>query len=959
MLSGFRSNKPEHVAELMVALEKLVDRAAEERQATERLMTQLEPRRDELARLNQSIHTVQGQLSGFTKDSAELNQTLDRLREKVQATDQIERRVDVLQSRADKLDALNERMGALEVDLRRYQTLLQQLRGEEAQVRTNIESLKGAHGGLNEVREELLRTHSEMSEWLVQMKIVKTNLGDQMSALRTDLSGQMLTVKTELDDQMRTVKVELGEEMRFARSEVSEQMRTVKTELAEMRSSSGQLSLDFARLYEQSRDARQNMDTAADLVKQVEQKLTVIGTAQEVGRAVEERLGVLGTLAESVARKTELVEQQRHTVEHALAESNRVAEMVRQIELEASRLSEGIKGVKGAEARIEQLDRLERDLVAQLQTAAKAKEGLGHDLAKLDADRAGIDGTLRLFEERQTVLRTSFESFDLRQQTVHGRIGDLDKQVDALLTKQRQLTTVAQDVDIIMRRVQSLESEMGDLEKQKVAIASITAKVTELDDLGRNALRQAEQVTAGRSAIDELQRELGRVQEKHTDILKLRDTLDEDRLMLKGFVERLEAFSVTMPELDAKVQTVNGKLGVIEQPLQRATALVALADDLEQRIPRLLVHQQLIDRIEGRLNGLHGLADEVDAKVREQISRRHDVESLHNSCDSLTIRVAEMQQRLQSMSAAQGKLGSLSDEVPTLKNDIDRIRLRLGDLQREGDQIVEQEKRLAKLTSQSRSLNDDVEKRLKQVENLCEDLARASTAKDDYREEIGRLHSRQNEMVGHLALSEEQLKRLEAMCRQLENRYAHLVFMEKRLGTIEGRVGEIRDVGDDLERMIQSLQVQRGVVEGVRNELGTIHDIAGRTRTDLEYLADHRADTMAARTRLDQLLSVVNDVNAKVEGIESRNVMIDEVFAKSSVVAAALEETRTKLQQVAEQKVLVDRASEQVASLDTMLQESERVLRNLERERQVAERISETTRQLQQRAEGLAGRKLA
>ena len=76
-------------------------------------------------------------------------------------------------------------------------------------------------------------------------------------------------------------------------------------------------------------------------------------------------------------------------------------------------------------------------------------------------------------------------------------------------------------------------------------------------------------------------------------------------------------------------------------------------------------------------------------------------------------------------------------------------------------------------------------------------------------------------------------------------------------------------------------------------------------------------------------------------------------------MAAALEETRTKLQLVAEQKVLVDRASEQVSALDTMLQESERVLRNLERERQVAERISETTRQLQQRAEGLAGRKLA
>src|SRR5262249_40948478 len=156
MLNGFRSNKPEQVAELMLALEKLVNRAAEERQATEQVMAQLEPRRDELARLSQTIHTIQSQFSGSARDAAELARTLEALREKLQACDQLERRVDVLQARGDKLDALNERIGSLEIDLKRYQTLLQQLRSEEAQVRSNLGSLKGAHGDLNEVREELL-----------------------------------------------------------------------------------------------------------------------------------------------------------------------------------------------------------------------------------------------------------------------------------------------------------------------------------------------------------------------------------------------------------------------------------------------------------------------------------------------------------------------------------------------------------------------------------------------------------------------------------------------------------------------------------------------------------------------------------------------------------------------------------------------------------------------------------
>src|SRR5260221_9335817 len=105
----------------------------------------------------------------------------------------------------------------------------------------------------------------------------------------------------------------------------------------------GQLSQEYQRRRETARDAREDSTAATESVKEVEKRLGPLMQLQELSKTTEEKLTGLNALAEHVSQKAKALESQKHAVERAVVEANRLNEMVWSMDVQISRLNEGLK----------------------------------------------------------------------------------------------------------------------------------------------------------------------------------------------------------------------------------------------------------------------------------------------------------------------------------------------------------------------------------------------------------------------------------------------------------------------------------------------------------------------------------------------------------------------------------------------------------------------------------------
>src|SRR5262245_26690613 len=98
----------------------------------------------------------------------------------------------------------------------------------------------------------------------------------------------------------------------------------------------------------------------------LEQVSAEVRQLNAVSQTTEQGLRSLSTLSEQVTQKTKALEHQQQIVEHALVQSNRVAEMVWAVDNQLTTVTEGLKRVGTAQETIERIERLAADTAAQL-----------------------------------------------------------------------------------------------------------------------------------------------------------------------------------------------------------------------------------------------------------------------------------------------------------------------------------------------------------------------------------------------------------------------------------------------------------------------------------------------------------------------------------------------------------------------------------------------------------------
>ena len=272
-------------------LETLITTAREERSALSAMLTQVTMRSGKLTETGKTLDDVGKKAGAATNTLENLARRLDELNRQALALGDVEKRAESLESAVTQAQAKTDKLIAPDGELENHRRDIQGVAAAAAEAKTIVETVKRERAALEDVQKQIRQAHEELRD-------VKQSV-EQAAALRGEL----------------------------------EQLRGVAT----------QLTQDYSKAREISREADDDAFAALEAVKDIEKRLSRLAQLQELGRTTDEKLTALNSLAEHVTQKTRILEGQKHIVDRAVVEINHVNELVWKMDAQIGKVNEGFK----------------------------------------------------------------------------------------------------------------------------------------------------------------------------------------------------------------------------------------------------------------------------------------------------------------------------------------------------------------------------------------------------------------------------------------------------------------------------------------------------------------------------------------------------------------------------------------------------------------------------------------
>src|SRR5262245_27521517 len=373
-------------------LQTLIATSREERAALSTMITQVQLHSAKLASAGKMLQEIDEKTSKANARIDEVNDRLETAARRTAELEAIDARIKALADAVAHAEQETTKLTEPDGDLQKHKQALQSLSSQALQTRASLDALKKDQASLDDLREHLRQAQAE----------IKTS---------------------------------------------HERTEGLKNDFDQLRAASGQLTAEYGRLRDLSRETHDEANATVEVVREVEKRLGPIAALQEMSKTTDERMASLNALTEYVAQKVKVLESQKHTVERAVVEANRLNELVWAMEVQVNKLNEGSRQVTHTKELIDRVEKLARDVGGQLESGMKAPEALTTDLARLEKDRAGLTDFVRTYSDKLAIERKEFEAFDQRASALQATVGEAEKGMEALAVRDRAAASMVQRVD--------------------------------------------------------------------------------------------------------------------------------------------------------------------------------------------------------------------------------------------------------------------------------------------------------------------------------------------------------------------------------------------------------------------------------------------------------------------------------------------------------------------------------
>jgi chromosome segregation ATPase len=894
MLEAFKKTQNKPAQQQAAELQALIATSKEERAALSTMLTQIQLQASKLATAGKNLQDVEELV---TKANARL--------------DQVSQRLDTAETRSRELAAIDARIGTLTDGVFRAEQEAARLTspdGELQQHRLAIEQLAARAVEARETLEALKEEHADVERIRTDVKEVTRDAGD-----------------------------------------IAKRAGVLQADIDQLRAASAALTAELAQMQQTSADTRTHAAASAEAVQEVQRRLGSLSQLEETGRLAEERLTALNALAEHTGQKIKALENQKHTVERAVVESNRLNEMIWNMEVQTKKLEDAARQTTTTEELVERVEKMARDVGGQLDSGVRAREEFVAEIQRLEQSRSATAELVRVQTDRLALERRELAGFDERVRLLQSSIEGLEKGMQGLAARDTEVAALGAKVEQLTRDLRIAGERADGVLASQGAVEELQQALSQVNELARATGARYESLTASRHHVDQVRAEFEKVHTLYSEAARLRESMSGERSQLEIFLERTTAFAAGLPDLQSRIDAISSRFTSLDDTSRKAEALTALVSQLEERSTRLSGQRQILDQLDARLTSLGTLAADTDRRLEEQHARRGDLDAIRSRIDGVSLKAAEAIQKLEDVTAAQARLSPAAEQVTRLLSEIDRAHERLAALKIANDDVTTQEGRLIDILARSETAANAASAQVAQMHNLAEELERSAAVKDGLLAELARVEAKQLEVAMQAREAQNQLQALEANAKDTDQRRRQIAAADKRLGAFQARLDELHNATSQVERRMEQLAERETVVQAVRQQVDAVHEISAKSRADLEFVESHRNDVSTLRERVDELLGAIAETETRLASIQGRRQLVDEVQVKTSVILNMLEDVRLNVETLGEQRAVMDHALESCSRLAEMVRDAQSTMKALQSEREVAERIQRGIKQLKAR----------
>jgi DNA repair exonuclease SbcCD ATPase subunit len=849
------------------------------------------------------------------EDVAVMPRALEQLERRVAALTQ---QLEAASGRADQLERSTATAHALQARLTTLEASVRSVEAVTDETVQRAEEIRGQHAALQELVSAAQSTVTRLEAVAGDARFA--HVAEQMPGLTDDCARVI--------EQQGSLRTELG------------QLQTLATAIVQ----------DAAAAGEVSKRAHDEAAAAAERLASVQRKLEAVSRFEAATFDATGQLQTLNALAEHVALKVKALENQQQTTERALVDSRRVGEMVWEMNVQIAKLGEGSTLAASVEETLGRLERLHLDITGRLETATRERTQFGETVEHQRRASAELLQTLQSHLERLAFKKNEMDALQERLEAAQTGLAQTEGRLEALSTTGRTLSDFGEKLDSLASRIEGVATQVSAIEQKQPFLDTLEQRLDDVDQEARRATGQLEGLARRRQELAAITGELDTCEATYAQARKLGDELRQEREQIAQFFEQAREFTASAPAAAAAIDDLQSRVVETEACAGRALAMRRRIDELATRLDLLTPRLQVVDEVQARLGRLHELSAEIDQKLAAQLNRQAEVERARVFCDGLATQVSDAQQKLQLLEAAHCALAAVPNQIATLQADLTGTRRSLASLQRDEQAVVAQERRLAALGHSAGVAVADITSRIQVLQTIQTELSGVDARKDDVYKALEQVQASEREAFERLHEAHSLLEQLTGRWKQLDERRGDLVAVERTMDVVEARMATIDRLGEGLNAKIAAISERDGIVEAVRQELDTIHEVARRSREDLAVIADQRAAIVDAREDVERVAEAVAATTEKLAGVERRSAAVDHVRRKADAVARLLDDVHVTLNTVGEQKAMIDHVGEMVARLDGVLEEARGTTKALQAERKLAQRIVANVQNIHARA---------
>jgi chromosome segregation ATPase len=833
---------------------------------------------------------------------------------------------------AAALEALVARAEAAANDLRSLAPILERTAEFDA-LRERCEEVERQVAGLEKLGSQLSMAEEQVERVIKTQTATEVRLGhasEGVERLQTQMAGLSDKVETalllreqvdsflSLQGPLNTLRAD-SETLRTQLSEQAENVTRMRTQHDDALTAHRHTTSRLENFDQDFQAATGKLEDVVRRVQSVERALEPINQASISIPDVQHQLAVLKALADQVAQKTTMLEQEREAIDRAASQIAQLTRMDRELDAWLRRQEEQIRRFGPIEAKLSEVKTIQDKVLS------RTEELQGTSQKIEDAQQSARQALTDLREQ----MRKSSEGFELEHRGLHAvseRIADLRNAVKECEARLAVLDTASQGTAAVQTQVRHVGEQIADLSKEVTALAQEAARSSSL------------------------KQDVSRLDNMATDLAARMRRLDEIRPGVEQAVEQLATLKGTRELLAdglEQMRTASEEMSRLRETHGETQAWLANADvwtrKVQSQVKELSGLEPVVERIRGEV-------EQVKTSMVQIQSQGEMVQDVQRSLAEIGSMSSQLQDRTEGlktrMEAAEGRFAQLarqsegaqrlSDTISVVTSSVGEAERRMGLVDDSVRAMESRTQQINQVEEKIRLLGQELDQRQGALDKATEHLTRASALRKEAAEAAQRMEEVTRLVATTLAQAEEKAGNLQQVSSELDTRAGALKYIDRQLSHFEELLAKWESAQAQAAKALEQTLARQAGVEAIEAQVKHVFDLAERTVEDVQSIGSARREIEETRTLLQATQDQFKTTEETLKGFEARKRQLERAEQRLARAEALALGIRATVESLTAQKTVVDHAMESAGALSFQMKQAEALIGALRRERDLA-----------------------